>query len=523
MRLIQRARRQLVRRQKSEQLFRPCAIDALEPRRLLSEGLQTAVAPILATPANPAGNSITLNQHFFDPSLPGTLVTFSTSFGTIQVGLTDAATPNTVANFLSYVDSGAYNGTIFHRSVDLNTGLGGSPTAPATIIQGGGYAIMNSSIGHIATNAPVADEYQHALYGDVAGTLAMAKTSMADSATSEWYFNVSNNTALDTPTTDSNGVQTSYTVFGAVLSQSSESVINQIAALPTDSVAGQSTVPVQGLTEAQISAGAPITGNNLIFTDSVTAQPGTSYTVTSDNKALVAATVSNGVLSFSYGAGMSGTAEITVVATSLDGTAASTTFAVTVPNPATPTAGPVATALTAPYVINGQSGSFGVLGGDTDSLAALDPSTVTIVTQPGHGTASVNTSNGFITYSPTAGYIGNDTLTYTVTDTLGNVSAPATVTLDSVPPPLAVTIGGPTAKSLTFTEPDGVTGHLAVFGGSAVVSLQQFPGDHEGCQRRDDRQRAWCDHHEYHHHQRQSQIWRLEGYFEWPGFPGFDR
>ena len=224
MRLIQRAK-DSVRRRKSEKQFRPCVVDALERRRLLTgEEVQTAIAPGLASASSPSSNSITLNQHFFDPNLPGTLVTFTTSEGTIQVGLTDAATPETVANFLSYVNGPSgdnYNGTIFHRSVDLNTGNGGTPEAPATIIQGGGYAIMNSSIGHIATNAPVQDEYQHELYGDVAGTLAMAKTSMANSATSEWYFNAADNTELDTPTTDSDGVTTSYTVFGIVLNQSS--------------------------------------------------------------------------------------------------------------------------------------------------------------------------------------------------------------------------------------------------------------------------------------------------------------
>ena len=78
--------------------------------------------------------------------------------------------------------------TIFHRSVDLSTGANGSPSDPGSIIQGGGYNISDGSLAHIPTNAPVADEYTSELYGDVQGTLAMAKTSAADSATSEFLF-----------------------------------------------------------------------------------------------------------------------------------------------------------------------------------------------------------------------------------------------------------------------------------------------------------------------------------------------
>jgi hypothetical protein len=327
------------------------------------------------------------------------------------------------------------------------------------------------TLTHIPTNAAVDDEYTTELYGDVAGTLAMAKTSQANSATSEWYFNVHDNvSALDTPTTDSNGVTTSYTVFGKVLS--GMNVVDAIAALPVYNVSSSlTTVPVLGLTSGEVSKNYPITGKNLVYTYSITSEPGTFYTATSDNNALVTPTIKNGVLSFAYSSTLSGTADITVTAKSLDGTSATTTFTVTVPDSSTPSAGPTAGNITAPNVVTGTTGTFGVLGNSTDSVAALNPSTVTIVTAPAHGTATVNSSTGEISYTPASGYTGSDSLTYTVADTAGTVSSAATVTLNVISAPVSITIGTAKAKSLIFTQPSGVVGHLTVTGGTAVVTF----------------------------------------------------
>jgi len=234
---------------------------------------------------------------------------------------------------------------------------------------------------------------------------------MPTSATSEWYFNVhSNVSALDTPTTDSKGVTTSYTVFGKVLT--GMNVVDQIAKLPTFNVSSSlNTVPVTGLSEGEAKKNFPITAANLVYTRSITSEPGTNFTVTSDNNALVTPKVTNGTLSFAFASGLSGTANITVLAKNLDGTSASATFAVTVPNSVTPSAGPVAANITAPNVVTGTTANINVLGSDTDSVAGLNPATVTIVTQPVHGTATVNTSTGAIAYNPTAGYTGPDSLT----------------------------------------------------------------------------------------------------------------
>ena len=451
-----------------------CVIDVLEKRQLFSETVSTPISNVLAHTSGPATDSITLNQHFFDENLPGTVVTFKTNLGTITVSLTDAATPLTVANFLSYVNSGAYTDTIFHRSAVLAAGTGGSPKSPADIIQGGGYVVKGTTVTHIATNSPVNDEFTTAILNDSAGTLSMAKTADANSATSEWYFNVHNDvSALDTPAADSNGVTTSYTAFGKVLT--GMNVIDEIAALPSYNASSLSsalnTLPVVGLTENQATKGVPITSSNLVYTESITSQPGVNYTVTSDNNSLVTPKVTDGVLSFTYASGASGTAQITVTAKSLDGTSATTTFAVTVPNSATPSAGPTTTNITAPNVIAGTTADLSVLGSDTDSVSALNPATVTIVTQPSHGTATVNTSTGHIAYTPTAGYTGTDTLIYTVEDSAGSVSAAATVSLNVITAPVTVTLGTKSAKSLTFTQPNGLIGHLKINGGTAVVTF----------------------------------------------------
>ncbi len=460
---------------RAARLLPMAVIDALESRRMFSGiGVQSAITPVLANAATPANNSITLNQHFFDPAEPGTIVEFNTSYGNVVVGLTDAATPNTVANFLGYVNSGSYDNSIFHRSSDLSTGNNASPTDPGSIIQGGGYNVAGGAVNVIPTNGTVNDEYTSELYGDVAGTIAMAKTSAANSASDEFYFNVTDNSFLDTPTTDSNGTQTSYTVFGKVLE--GQNIISTIAALPTDTNLGQtlggSPVPLAGLTEAQIQAGAAVNFNNLVYVNTAKSYQGTSYNVSSDNTALVKPSVSNGVLSFTYGSG-SGTADITVTATNLfDNTTASTTFAVTVPNPATPSAGPVTNPFTAPATVTGTTGSFSVLGPDTDSLAALNPSTVTIVAQPAHGTATVDTSTGFVSYTPSAGYTGPDSLTYTVADLNGTVSAPGTVTLYAAPEAVKVTVGA--GQTLTYTQPDGIRATARAIGESAVFTFTDY-------------------------------------------------
>lgn len=146
------------------------------------------------------------------------VVSMQTVLGEIDIELYDTAAPLTVANFMSYVTSGAYNSTFIHRSV------------PGFVIQGGGYSYADTPFGtayfHIPTNPPVQNEFS-ASRSNVRGTIGMAKLSgNPDSATSEWFINLADNSAnLDYQ----NG---GFTVFGRVLDHGMD-VVDAIDNLPT--------------------------------------------------------------------------------------------------------------------------------------------------------------------------------------------------------------------------------------------------------------------------------------------------
>jgi len=128
----------------------------------------------------------------------GPKVEFKTTLGNFVVELDDVKAPKTTANFLNYVKSGFYNGTIFHRVID------------GFMIQGGGFT---PDLTQKPTNAPVLSEAQNGLKNQVY-TIAMARTSDPDSATAQFFINVADNQALNYPNAMGNG----YTVFGKVIS-----------------------------------------------------------------------------------------------------------------------------------------------------------------------------------------------------------------------------------------------------------------------------------------------------------------
>ena len=101
--------------------------------------------------------------------------------GTITLELDDAKAPITVKNFIDYAKSGHYNGTIFHRVID------------GFMIQGGGFT---PSMDQKSTNAPIKNEATNGL-SNLRGTIAMARTSVVDSATSQFFINLIDNTFLD--------------------------------------------------------------------------------------------------------------------------------------------------------------------------------------------------------------------------------------------------------------------------------------------------------------------------------------
>lgn len=180
-----------------------------------------------------------------------TIVRFETPMGRFDVNLYDRRTPATVANFLSYVNSGAYNNVVFHRSV------GGF------VVQGGGFTFAGSlPLNSVVESPAVTNE---PLLSNVRGTIAMAKLSgNANSATSQWFINMGNNSAnLDVQ----NG---GFTVFGEVTSGGMD-VLDAINALPT--YAYQSPLdqlPLRGFSTADFNLGTLPGAQNLVFATSVT-------------------------------------------------------------------------------------------------------------------------------------------------------------------------------------------------------------------------------------------------------------
>lgn len=179
-----------------------------------------------------------------------TIVRFETPMGYFDVNLYDKRTPATVANFLGYVSSGAYNNMVVHRSV------------PGFVVQGGGYSFPGAlPLGLIPERAPVINE---PLLSNVRGTIAMAKIGgNPNSATNQWFVNVANNSAnLDVQ----NG---GFTVFGEVIG-SGMAVIDAINALPTFVYSNVSdSLPLRNYTAANAAAGTPVTDQNIVYATSV--------------------------------------------------------------------------------------------------------------------------------------------------------------------------------------------------------------------------------------------------------------
>jgi len=121
---------------------------------------------------------------------------FKTNLGSFKIELDEKNAPITTRNFLDYVNSGFFNGTIFHRVIN------------GFMIQGGGFT---PDMKQKDTKPPIVNESNNGLKND-AYTVAMARTSVPDSATSQFFINVANNDFLNYPAQDGFG----YCVFGKV-------------------------------------------------------------------------------------------------------------------------------------------------------------------------------------------------------------------------------------------------------------------------------------------------------------------
>ena len=153
-------------------------------------------------------------------------VKLDTSKGEIVIELDAAKAPATVDNFVRYVKDGHYDGTVFHRIID------------GFMIQGGG---MTPDMKEKPTRAPIALEANNGLK-NVRGSVAMARTMVPNSATSQFFINVADNRALDAANArDGHG----YAVFGKVVR--GMDVVDSIRKVATGTKGGHADVPVEAV------------------------------------------------------------------------------------------------------------------------------------------------------------------------------------------------------------------------------------------------------------------------------------
>jgi cyclophilin family peptidyl-prolyl cis-trans isomerase len=152
-------------------------------------------------------------------------VLLKTNMGDIVLELQPEKAPKTVSNFLFYVQSGHYNGTIFHRVID------------GFMIQGGGF---DKNMSQKSTPQTVENEARNGLKND-RYTVAMARTSNPHSASAQFFINVVDNNALNYPSSDGWG----YCVFGKVIKGTE--VVDKIKSVATSNVGMYQNVPKQAV------------------------------------------------------------------------------------------------------------------------------------------------------------------------------------------------------------------------------------------------------------------------------------
>ncbi len=156
-----------------------------------------------------------------------TFVVMETSMGNIEIKLFDESAPISVKNFLTYVDEKFYEGTIFHRVIDN------------FMVQGGGFDV---NLKQKKTHAPIKNEATNRV-SNTTGTIAMARTSVVDSATAQFFINVNDNTFLDHRGTG--GSEFGYAVFGSV--SKGMSIVNKMKKVQTGRNGNLSDVPVENV------------------------------------------------------------------------------------------------------------------------------------------------------------------------------------------------------------------------------------------------------------------------------------
>ncbi len=444
-------------------------MESVESRRLFAV---VAAIPLgdVNTTSGAASTRIDLSKAFTSTTVTGTVVRFPVAFGglsaNIDLGLFDKQTPKTVENFLKYVNSGSFNTTFAHRLVK------------DFVLQMGGYTYPSGS--HIKQFSPVVNEFStspHDAQGKVntVGTVAMAKTGGdPDSATSEFFVNLGDNSAnLDSQ----NG---GFTTFGRVLGKGLD-VVNQIAALPTTKL----SAPFDEIPLANYDGMSNIAQQNVVYFDNVSVVKPVSFQVTSSDNTLVTPLIdSKGVLSLTYADTLTGTSQITVKATDLDGATTTSTFNVSIGDGAN---------LAVFY--NGQRLNPNDVGAINFGVLQLGQSATQklLLQNTGNKTltlGSAQATNGFsvvgnlpsslpsgeqanitVGINTTVGGIQNGQLSIPVNTPSGVLALSVTAEVR-----LLVTLGSKTAKSIVFKEASGGTTATLSITGSGTATVE-FTGN----------------------------------------------
>ncbi len=272
---------------------------------------------------NAPNTVIDLSNNFNDVDLVNTRLRFNTSEGIIDVEMFDRTQPLTVANFLQYIEAGRYNNSIFHRFIEN------------FVLQGGGFTQgPDNTFPTIPTFAPLTVNELGRL--NLRGTISMAKPGGSIRVTNQFFFNLVDNPVLDGPNIQGGVDQNSggFTVFAQVTS--GLDVLDRFAEYTSSNQAEFnsefSNIPLTNYNGTNFPTDTRPSNFATISSVAVTQRSDRlAFTVASnDNTGLVTATVVGNQLTLQYTAGQTGTANITIRATDLDGSTVEQTFKVTV-------------------------------------------------------------------------------------------------------------------------------------------------------------------------------------------------
>ena len=321
------------RRTRTSQRRPGLAGEALESRHMMAIAVAGALPDLIVAPGGTIAPIDTAAQFSVTGvTVQGTVVEMATQAGTgssvrsLFLELYDQAIPGrsaapiSTANFLSYVNAGAYDSSIFHRATDFAGDAG-----PAKFLQGGGFTADAEGWGNVATGSPINLEWA-ANRPNAQGTISYARTSDPNSATSGFFFNVVANPSFD-------AVGNQYAAFGRVVGDgqaildsyaafrrvNASAVTPAFATLPVSSVDG---ITYQNLPDRLVT----------VLSAGVVASPATTFGLTATSSAPTIASVvvdAAGKLQLAVGQ-TRGTATITVTGTDLSGASIQDTFTVAV-------------------------------------------------------------------------------------------------------------------------------------------------------------------------------------------------